>query len=91
MDLGDHQGLGRIEVGQKAYEAVRQHGLARAWTADHEEMMATCRGHLEGEAGDRLATYVGQFWSVLGVGRLGPELDQGRKGAVAGEPVNDLP
>ena len=45
---------------QQAGQSLGQHGLPRAGRADHEQVMATGRGNLDGAAAERLSAHVGQ-------------------------------
>ncbi len=60
----DHGGLQRqvpAEGGEEAGQALSQHRLARARWPEQEEVVTTCGGGLDGEAGHDLAPHVSQI------------------------------
>lgn len=65
VDLRHLEGLlighGREDGG----DATRQHGLAGAGRAGHEQIVGARRGDLEGALGDELALHVGQIVGLL--------------------------
>ena len=77
VDGGHLQGLGFGEFRQQIQQAAGQHGLADAGRADHEEVVATGSGHLQGPLGGSLALHQAQqidgrlrFRPCRGGGRL---------------------
>ena len=82
-DRGDHrhfQELGRRQGRQERGEPRRQHRLAGAGRADHEEMMAAGGGDLERALGRLLALDVGEIRQRpdrIDHARLGPRQDLG--------------
>ena len=60
VNSGDHERLGGIKVGQKANQTIGQHGFARSWWPDHQQVVATGGTDLQGPTSHRLASNVGQ-------------------------------
>ena len=66
----DHRHLERFlrrQRRQQARQPRRQHGLARPRRADHEQVVTTGGGHLQGLAPERLAPHLGQVGGRGGV------------------------
>jgi hypothetical protein len=61
MDHGDLERLLAFEIGQDANQPRGQHRLAGARRSDEQKVMPAGGGHLQGQAGDRLAVDIGQI------------------------------
>ena len=68
VDHRRRQRVGPAEGRQDAGQALRQHRLARAGRSDQQQMVAACRGDLQGLPGYGLPAHVGQIgrrWGVV--------------------------
>ena len=66
VDLGGFEGFFKAEWGEDGGQALSEHRLAGAWRADHEDVMATGGGDLEGALGNVLAADVAEVGVILG-------------------------
>ena len=73
MDAGHRQRLGGRQRWEQSHEALGEHRLARTRRPDHEEVVTSRRGDLNGAPAQGLTPHVGQ----VGLGRS-------RRGSVAG-------
>ena len=60
VDASHCEGLGGRERREQAFQALGQHRLARSGRPDHQEVMATRRGNLDGPTAEGLASHVRQ-------------------------------
>ena len=65
VDLGGFEGFFEAQRREDGGQALGEHGLAGAGRADHEDVVATGGGDLEGALGDVLAADVAEVGLVL--------------------------
>ena len=78
VNSGGIEGSGVVEIGQEPGESIGQHRFARTGRSDHEQVVTTGGGDLNGEPGQRMATNFGEIGSSRWwrherlIGRTGP-------------------
>src|SRR3990172_130826 len=89
VDLGRFNGLVKIHLRQDRRQPPREHGLARAWRAYHDDIVSAGSRDLNGAFGMLLALYLGEILLVGGVGLEGA-LDVDACGLYPGSTCKEL-